>query len=100
MRVALLTLSRLLDAGGADVQARLVECGLPRIVRLRSAQSFADDDVPELLERLDEALRDSEQEMSSLAKYKKEVLGGSLDWGPMHTNLQFWQVRLPCCMYC
>ena len=55
-------------------------------------QSFADEDIPELLETLDERLREQVVAMSSLEKYRKEVLSGQLDWGPMHTSTQFWQV--------
>ena len=38
MRVALLTLARLLEEGGPALEAQLVESGLPRIIRIRSAQ--------------------------------------------------------------
>ena len=92
-RIALMTLSRLLDKGGHQVEVQLVESGLPRIVKLRSAQSFADEDIPDLLEKLDDKLGDTAAAMSSLERYKQEVLSGALEWGPMHTSQQFWQVR-------
>lgn len=94
MRIALLTLSRLLNTGNAAVQAALCESGLPRIVRIRSAQSFADEDIPELLEKLDEALGSHALAMSNLELYRAEVVTGALEWGPMHSSALFWQVRL------
>lgn len=95
MRIALLTLSRLLATGDAAAEGAMLDAGLPRIVRIRSAQSFADEDIPDLLEKLDEALGDRVSELSSFEKYKAEVVAGALDWGPMHTSVQFWQVRPP-----
>lgn len=73
----------------------MVEAGLPRIIRIRSAQTWSDEDIPELLETLDESINTSVAAMSSFEKYRTEVLSGSLDWTPMHTNKQFWVVRWP-----
>lgn len=44
-----------------------------------------------LLETLEERLKVNIQLLSSYDKYRREVLGGSLDWGPMHTSDQFWR---------
>lgn len=44
-----------------------------------------------LLEVLEERLAVNIQLLSSFDKYKREVLGGNLDWGPMHTSDQFWR---------
>jgi V-type H+-transporting ATPase subunit H len=94
MRIALMMLERLINVGDLALEAAMVECGLPRIVRIRSAQSFADEDIPELLERLEDSLSTKVSAMSSLDKYRAEVLSGHLEWGPMHSSPQFWQV---CC---
>ena len=42
---------------------------------------------------MDERLSEQVVAMSSLEKYRKEVLSGQLDWGPVHASTQFWQVR-------
>ena len=44
-----------------------------------------------LLDVLGERLAENIQLLSSFDKYKREVLGGNLDWGPMHTSDQFWR---------
>ena len=44
-----------------------------------------------LLDVLEERLADNIRLLSSFDKYKREVLGGTLDWGPMHTSDQFWR---------
>jgi V-type H+-transporting ATPase subunit H len=55
------------------------------------SQNWEDEDVPGLLDTLGERLAVDIQLLSSFDKYKREVLGGSLDWGPMHTSDQFWR---------
>ena len=54
-------------------------------------QNWEDEDVPAVLEGLQEKLDESIQLLSSFDKYKREVLAGSLDWTPMHTSDQFWR---------
>ena len=47
--------------------------------------------MPALLDWLEDKLAENIQLLSSFEKYKREVLGGSLDWSPMHTSDQFWR---------
>ena len=54
-------------------------------------QNWEDEDMKGLLDVLAEQLAENIQLLSSFDKYKREVLGGNLDWGPMHTNEQFWR---------
>ena len=56
-----------------------------------STQNWEDEDVPALLDWLEDKLAEDIQLLSSFDKYKREVLGGSLDWSPMHTSDQFWR---------
>lgn len=51
-----------------------------------------DEELGGALDSLDVSLKENIQMLSSFEKYKKEVLGDSLDWTPMHTSLQ---VSLP-----
>jgi len=47
--------------------------------------------VTAVLDVLGERLAADIRLLSSFDKYKREVLGGTLDWGPMHTSDQFWR---------
>ena len=51
-------------------------------------QQKEDEDLIGALENLDMSLKENIQMLSSFEKYKKEVLGDSLDWTPMHTSQQ------------
>lgn len=93
MRIALMTLTQLVASTDESQQSAMVEAGLPRIVRIRSAQAWSDEDIPTLLESLDDSLNTSVAVLSSFEKYRNEVLTGALEWTPMHTSKAFWQVR-------
>ena len=93
MRIALMALKNLMDTKDPAVLSQILDVGLPRIVKIRSAQSWADEDVPALLESMDESIDSSVMENSSFEKYKAEVLSGNLDWTPVHKQRQFWEVR-------
>lgn len=58
-------------------------------------QQKEDEDLIGALEGLDTSLKENIQMLSSFEKYKKEVLGDSLDWTPMHTSQQV--LLLFCC---
>ena len=51
-------------------------------------QQKEDEDLIGALEALDVSLKENIQLLSSFEKYKKEVIGDSLDWTPMHTSQQ------------
>ena len=93
MRIALMTLKNLMDSKDPTLLSQVLEVGLPRLVKIRSAQSWADEDVPELLRAMDSIISESVLENSSFEKYKAEVLSGNLDWTPMHKQRSFWEVR-------
>jgi V-type H+-transporting ATPase subunit H len=59
-----------------------------------TSQSWGDEDIPELLTSLSDRLKEGITVLSSFDKYKKEVLSGSLDWGPMHTSEVFWRANV------
>ena len=74
-----------------------------------------DEELGGALDSLDVSLKENIQMLSSFEKYKKEVLGDSLDWTPMHTSAQvclpvscvclcpmsgYWLYRLCCQLPC
>lgn len=92
MRIALLTLKNLMATGDEAVMAEMLDAGLARLINIRSAQSWADEDIPPVLEAMAEGLQSSLVQLNSFEKYKGEVLSGNLDWSPMHSQRAFWQV--------
>ena len=71
--------------------ADMVEAGLPKIVATRQLQTWGDEDIMEMLSYLEDKLKDGIKGMSNFDLYRKEVLSGSLDSGPMHSSDVFWR---------
>ena len=91
IRVSLLTLKSLLSVSGKHaLEMAAVEGGLPNAVTYRQEQTWEDPDIPDLLEWLDERLEQGVLAMSSLERYRKEVMQGQLVSGPMHDSEEFW----------
>lgn len=60
-------------------------------------QTKEDEELTGALDSLDVSLKENIQLLSSFEKYKKEVLGDSLEWTPMHTSQQVTPLPLgPC----
>ena len=57
-------------------------------------QTKEDEELTGALDSLDVSLKENIQLLSSFEKYKKEVLGDSLEWTPMHTSQQVTHLPL------
>jgi len=90
-RVALFALRNILASEKVDISTEVVDSKFLRLVQIRMLQSWGDEDILPTLEWLDEKIRSSIEILSSYEKYKKEILSGRLEWGPMHTEDQFWK---------
>lgn len=66
----------------------MLQCAWHTSVRLLVLQTKEDEELTGALDSLDVSLKENIQLLSSFEKYKKEVLGDSLDWTPMHTSQQ------------
>lgn len=93
-RVAVLSLRNLLNYSEFGLATDMVAEGLPKIVATRQMQTWGDEDIVEMLNFLDEKLREGIQSLSSFDFYKKEIVSGSLDWSPMHTSEKFWKENI------
>lgn len=47
-----------------------------------------------MLSFLEEKLKESVRLLTNFDLYKREVLSGSLEWSPMHTNEVFWRENI------
>jgi len=91
VRVSLLSMKSILDESGrVALELAAVENGLPRAIENRLEQTWEDPDIIELLEWLQERMDAGVLAMSSLERYKKEIMQGMLVPGPMHDSEQFW----------
>ncbi|CAH9063575.1 unnamed protein product [Cuscuta epithymum] len=89
VRVVVLTLRNLLYKGAFG--ALMVDLGVLHVVQSLKAQAWSDEDLLEVLNQLEEGLKDKIKKLSSFDKYKQEVLLGHLDWSPMHKDPSFWR---------
>lgn len=91
IRVALLSMKSILDESGrVALELAAVESGLPRAIENRLEQTWEDPDILDLLEWMQERMDAGVLAMSSLERYKKEIMQGMLVPGPMHDSEQFW----------
>ncbi|CAN6458003.1 unnamed protein product [Victoria cruziana] len=92
VRVVIFTLKNLLPNG--TFGAQMVDLGLPQIVQSLKTQAWSDEDLLDVLDQLEEGLKDNIKLLSSFDKYKQEVLLGHLDWSPMHKDPGFWRENI------
>ncbi|KAJ7952953.1 V-type proton ATPase subunit H [Quillaja saponaria] len=92
VRVVVLTLKNLLSKG--TLGAQMVDLQVPQVVQSLKAQAWSDEDLLEVLNQLEEGLKESIKKLSSFDKYKQEVLLGHLDWSPMHKDPIFWRENI------
>lgn len=91
VRAALLALKNLLGEGDHPaLEFAVVEKGLHKVVATRLEQNWDDQDVVDLLEWMQGHLEAGALALTSLEKYKKEVMSGQLRRSPLHDSEAFW----------
>jgi len=91
VRAALLALQNLLaDGSHPALQFAVVEKGLPKAVATRQEQGWDDEDVPVLLEWMQNHLSEGVLSFSSLERYRRELMQGTLTRSPIHDSEVFW----------
>lgn len=93
-RVAILSLRNLLNHDELGLASDMVAAGLGKVVATRQMQTWGDEDIGEMLSFLEEKLKESVKLLTNFDLYKREVLSGSLEWSPMHTNEVFWRENI------
>eukprot|EP01025_Chloroclados_australasicus_P037275 TRINITY_DN37_c0_g1_i1.p2 TRINITY_DN37_c0_g1~~TRINITY_DN37_c0_g1_i1.p2 ORF type:complete len:465 (-),score=79.62 TRINITY_DN37_c0_g1_i1:387-1781(-) len=95
VRVALMAIKNLIDEDKShEIEQQMMEQGIDKILNIRSLQSWGDEDMYEIMEAIDTKLKEDMEVLSSFERYKKEVLSGTLEWSPIHTQDSFWQTNL------
>jgi len=89
-RVCLMALKALAAHDDLRLLQPMVEADVKRVVALRLDQEWGDPDITSALEFLRDEIADKATELSTFERYRKEVLGGSLAWTPLHTEQEFW----------
>ena len=88
---ALLALKNLLREGEHPaLEFAVVEKGLPKVIATRMEQNWDDSDIPMLLEWMQAHLEAGALALTSLERYKKEVMSGALRRSPLHDSEAFW----------
>ncbi|CCW62946.1 unnamed protein product [Phytomonas sp. EM1] len=70
--------------------SEMVSVGLLKSLSQLRRRKFGDEDVGELIQRLEGALEASMEVLTSFSEYRGEVLTGVLEWSPVHMNEKFW----------
>jgi len=91
IRAALLALRNLLSDGSHPaLEFAVVEKGLPKAVANRQEQGWDDEDIPALLDWMQAHLEQGVLNLTSLERYRREVMQGALTRSPMHDSEAFW----------
>ena len=89
VRVSLCTLRNLLGIGAASND--MVVFGLMPVLEAMQQRKFADEDIPDDVEFMYNALQVNLQSLSSWDVYKTELDSGKLEWSPCHKSENFWK---------
>jgi len=92
VRMCLATLRNLVDVSKNNEQ--MIDAGLLKPLENLKNKSWADDDVIEDLDILNETLQKNLTEMSTFDVFKKELISGNLEWTPAHRSEKFWKENI------
>mmetsp|Transcript_26756 Transcript_26756/g.58258 ORF Transcript_26756/g.58258 Transcript_26756/m.58258 type:complete len:480 (-) Transcript_26756:1191-2630(-) len=94
IRMVVLSLKNLLEIEGCPFGSEMADLNVLKVLGILQQGTWTDDELITALETLDESLRTTVKEASTFDKYRKEVLSGTLDWSPMHTESSFWRENI------
>lgn len=89
-RVAIATLRNLAEASHISC-LHIVEGGFMKVLPNLLIRKWADEEMENSLQVLDEILQKIMSELGSWDRYKGEVLSGNLEWGMVHKDDRFWR---------
>jgi len=92
VRMCLATLRNLVDVSKNNEQ--MIDAGLMKPLENLKNKAWADDDMIEDLDILNETLQKNLTELSTFDVFKKELQSGSLEWTPAHRSEKFWKENI------
>jgi len=92
VRMCLATLRNLVDVSKNNEQ--MIDAGLIKPLENLKNKAWADDDMIEDLDILNETLQKNLTELSTFEVFKKELQSGSLEWTPAHRSEKFWKENI------
>jgi len=93
IRVILATFKNLMNRSNKFI-SEMVNVSVPKTLSSLTKRNFEDSDIADDVKTLYEALDLHIDELSSFDEYRQEVLGGQLEWSPVHTSEKFWKENL------
>lgn len=88
-RISLAILKNL--ATRSENKNRMIECQMLKLIPQIQARKTADPEIESDLTFLVDVLTQQANEMSTWEAYRHSVLGGVLDWAPVHKSEAFWR---------
>jgi len=96
IRICFATLRNLLNKKGSEEHTfneDMIGCSLHKTVEGLLTKSWKDKDIEDDLKAVNNTLRQAIDVLSSFEVYQSEVMSGSLQWTPVHTEL-FWRENI------
>jgi V-type H+-transporting ATPase subunit H len=88
IRMCLATLRNLVEFKAC--KSYLMEMSALKVLSHVEGQGWADEEIVDDLKVLNAKLEQNIQFLSTFDEYRKEVIGGQLEWSPAHRSLKFW----------
>lgn len=94
IRMVVMSLKNILLIEGCPYGSEMADLNVLKVVALLQQGNWADEELVAALATLEADLVASVRESSTFEKYRKEVLSGTLDWSPIHTDAGFWRENI------
>lgn len=90
VRVALETLQNLIGKNSGFFNERMIDGGLLKTLTNLRERKWTDEDITKNIQSIRDVLIREYKELNTMERYEKELRGGNLNWGLLHTD-KFWK---------
>eukprot|EP00238_Polyblepharides_amylifera_P015406 CAMPEP_0196600698 /NCGR_PEP_ID=MMETSP1081-20130531/95526_1 /TAXON_ID=36882 /ORGANISM="Pyramimonas amylifera, Strain CCMP720" /LENGTH=490 /DNA_ID=CAMNT_0041926549 /DNA_START=95 /DNA_END=1567 /DNA_ORIENTATION=- len=91
VRVVVMTIKNLLNMEGCPFASEMADLNVLKVVSILRQGTWADPELEEVLECLEEELAAAVRAETTFEKYRTQVLSGTLDWSPITSDPTFWK---------